>query len=193
MTQRPTRPTPDAPDSPWRTLRATEIYRNPWLTVTEFGVTRPDGSAGVYSVADPGDNVTIAAVDGEGRVLLVRDFIFPLQRWSWSLPGGAVEPEEDPLAAARRELAEEAELVAGDWLPLGSFWLTPGISPQTSLCFLARDLRAIAARSEPTEVISRVWTPLDDALDRCRHGEMRHATAALTLWLAREHLGGSGA
>ena len=73
---------PDAADSPWRTLAAREAYRNPWLSVTEYQVLRPDGAPGLYGVVDPGDNVTIddiirayeeqiEAVEGMGGKLIV--------------------------------------------------------------------------------------------------------------------------
>jgi 8-oxo-dGTP pyrophosphatase MutT (NUDIX family) len=177
------RPTADAPESPWRTLSAREQYRNPWMVVTEYQVIRPDGQPGIYGVVDPGDNVTIVARDDAGRVLLVRDFIFPMQQWAWSLPSGAVEPGEDPRVAAVRELREEGGVVADHWDALGNFWTTPGIAAQTSYLFLARDLTFVAAQPEPTEVITHQWVDLAEGLAMCQRGEIHHALAALALHL----------
>jgi 8-oxo-dGTP pyrophosphatase MutT (NUDIX family) len=182
-TVRQPRPSPDAPDSPWHTQSARETYRNPWVVVTEHQVIRPDGQPGIYGVVDPGDNVTIVARDEGGRVLLVRDFIYPMQQWAWSLPSGAVESGEDPFTAAVRELREEGGVRARRWGALGSFWTTPGIAAQTSYLFLARDLEAVAAHPEPTEVITHHWMALADALALCQRGEIRHALAALALHL----------
>ena len=103
---------PDAPGSPWRTVGAREMYRNPWLRVTEYQVIRPDGQPGIYGVVDPGDNVTIVALEDDERVWLVSEFLYPLQTAEWFLPTGAVERGEDILAAAQRELAEETGLRA---------------------------------------------------------------------------------
>ena len=72
-------PRPDAPESPWRTLAAREVYRNPWISVTEYQVVRPDGAPGIYGVVDPHDNAAIVALDDEARVLLVGEFLYPLQ------------------------------------------------------------------------------------------------------------------
>lgn len=178
---RTARPTQDAPDSPWRTLTSTERYRNPWLVVTEHATLRPDGNPGIYGIVDPGDNVTIVALNDQGQVLLVRDFIYPVQEWAWSLPSGAVEPGEDPAAAAARELAEEGGIAATDWQPLGTFWISPGISPQTSFLFLARSLQSVPAQPEPTEVLTSRWLPLAEAVRACADGTIRHAVSALAL------------
>jgi 8-oxo-dGDP phosphatase len=192
MQQHSARPTVDAPNSPWHTQERTEQYRNPWLVVTEHQVTRPDGQPGIYGVVDPGDNVTIVAIDDGGRVLLVHDFVYPVQEWSWSLPSGGVEPDETPAQAAMRELREEGGMVALQWTLLGRFWTTPGISPQMSHLYLARGLQAVPPAPEPTEVMTVRTMPLTEALAQCQRGEMRHAVTALGLWLASERLRSDG-
>lgn len=182
------RPTHDALGSPWRTLASAEKYHNPWLVVTEHQTVRPDGQMGIYGIVDPGDNVTMVALDDQGQVLLVRDFIYPVQAWAWSLPSGAVAAGEEPRAAAARELAEEGGVAAAEWQDLGTYWLSPGISPQTSFLFLARGLQTVPAHPEPTEVLTRRWLPLAAALRAARAGTIRHAVAALALLRAQELL-----
>jgi len=128
--------------TPWVTISAREVYRNPWLHVIEYSVRRPDGNPGIYGVIYPGDNAAIVALDAQDHVYLVGEFNFPLQRFEWMIPSGKVEDGEDPLAAARRELAEEVGMAASLWEPLGNYYLSSGISPQTTHVFLATDLSA---------------------------------------------------
>lgn len=175
----------DAADSPWRTLSAREAYRNQWISVTEYQVVRPDGSAGIYGVVDPGDNVTIVALDADDHVWVVEDFIYPIQRRGWFLPTGAIEHGEDPLPAAQRELAEETGLRAERWELLGAFYLTPGIANQRSYLFLARGLTEGEPQREPTEAgMTMRRMPLREACAASRHSETASAVTALGLALA---------
>ncbi|HET9111600.1 MAG TPA: NUDIX hydrolase [Ktedonobacterales bacterium] len=178
---------PDAEGSLWRTLSAREVYRNPWLSVTEYQVVRPDGSAGIYGVVDPGDNVTVVALDADADVWIIEDFIYPIQRRGWFLPTGAIERGEDPLLAAQRELVEETGLRAETWDLLGAFYLTPGIATQRSYLYLARGLTVGEPQREPTEAgMTMRRMPLRAALDASRRGETPSAVTALGLALAWE-------
>lgn len=174
----------DPPDSPWRTLAARAIYRNPWLAVTEYQVIRPDGQPGIYSVVDPGANATIVPLDAEGRVCLAGQFAYPAREYLWSLPSGRVDEGEEPLAAAHRELLEETGFRAEAWAELGRYYLTPGISSQVSYIYLARGLHAGVAQPEGTERITTRWLPLANALDACLRGEIRDAVSVLGIWRA---------
>lgn len=181
----------DALGSPWRTLDAREVYRNPWMTVTEYQVVRPDGQPGIYGVVDPGDNAAIVALDAEERVTLVGEFVYPVQVYCWMIPSGYAERGEDPLAAAKRELAEEAGLEAREWTALGAYYLSNGISTQTSYAFLARDLLGVTARPEGTEVLTLRSMPLAEARAMCLRNEIRDAPSVLALWRAWELLHGA--
>ena len=190
---RPTQPpTPhDAPGSPWRTLAAREAYRNPWLSVTEYQVIRPDGAPGIYGVVDPGDNVTIVALDEDEQVCIVEDFLYPIQMRGWFLPTGAVERGEEPLVAAQRELAEETGLRAARWEPLGAFYLTPGVATQRSYLYLARDLTHGAHQREGTEAsMTTRRMSLREACAASQRSEPANAVTALGLWLTWSRLHG---
>lgn len=178
---------PDAADSPWRTLAAREAYRNPWLSVTEYQVLRPDGAPGLYGVVDPGDNVTIVPLDDDQQVWVVEDFLYTLQQWSWFLPGGAVDADEDPLVAAQRELLEETGLRAARWELLGACYLSPGISTQRSYLYLARGLIEGEPQRDPAE--ARMTTrrmPLREALKASRTYATAEAVTLLGLMLTWE-------
>lgn len=182
----------DAPESPWRTVSSHEIYRNPWLTVTEYDVLRPDGERGIYGVVDPGPNVTIVALENDETIWLIREFSYPLQRARWILPTGRVEPGEDPMRAAQRELAEEVGLQAASWDKLGAFPLSGGISTQISHAYLARELHRGAAAPEGTERIEPRQMPLGQAYAACLDGAISDAPVVLAIWRAWALLHGGG-
>lgn len=170
--------------SPWQTLGVREVYRNPWMTVTEHAVIRPDGTRGIYGIVDPGDNAAIVALDDEGRVLLAGEYAYTMQRYEWKIPSGKVEEGEEPLPAAQRELAEETGITAREWSPLGAYYLSVGISTQTSHIFLARGLDLGEAQPEGTEVITLRRLPLAEAVGACLSGEIRDAPSVLGIWRA---------
>ena len=175
----------DAPGSPWRTLAARIAYRNHWMTVTEYQVIRPDGAPGIYGVVDPGDSVSVVALDDEERVWIVEDFLYAIQARGWVLPTGAIDHGEDSLQAAQRELAEEAGLRATSWEPLGAFYLSPGIVKQRSYFYLARGLTLGEPQREGSEAhMTARQMPLRDAYAASQRGETPAASTAIGLWLA---------
>ncbi|HEU5349821.1 MAG TPA: NUDIX hydrolase [Ktedonobacterales bacterium] len=183
---------PDTPDSPWRTLGSREVYRNPWMTVTEYDVIRPDGGRGIYGVVDPGANVTIVALEDDETLWLIREFSYPLQHARSILPTGRVEPGEDLLQAAQRELAEETGLRAARWKHLGAFPLSGGISTQISHAYLAQDLQRGEATLEGTERVEPHHMPLSEAYRACLAGTFSDATVVLAIWRAWTLLHGDG-
>jgi 8-oxo-dGTP pyrophosphatase MutT (NUDIX family) len=173
---------PGVSQSPWITISQREVYRNPWLYLVEYSVRRPDGNPGIYGVVYPGDNAAIVALDAKDQVYLVGEFNFPLQRYEWMIPSGKVEDGEDPLATAKRELLEEVGIAANSWEPLGAYYLSSGISPQTTHVFLATDLYAGAPQPEGTERLQVEPRPLAQVFDACLHNEIRDAPSVLGIW-----------
>ena len=137
-------------------------------------------------VRHPG-GVCVAAVDDEGRVALVRQFRYPLREHLWELPAGKLEPGEDPLPAARRELSEETGLEADRWTELGALYTSPGFSTETLYLYLARDLHQGEAHPDPNEFLDVTRLPLEELLARIDRGELRDAktvAGVLQTWRA---------
>jgi 8-oxo-dGDP phosphatase len=170
--------------SPWQTYESRDVYHNPWLHVVEYSVLRPDGKPGIYGVVYPGDNAAIVALDEQERVYLVGEFLYPLQRYEWMIPSGKVEAGEDPLTSAKRELAEEVGLRAEHWESLGAYYLSSGISPQTSHIFLARGLQVGSPKPEGTERLHIQLQSLDQVFDACLSNQVRDAPTVLGIWRA---------
>ena len=139
--------------------------------------------------AHPGA-VGVLALDDEDRVLLQSQYRHPVRRELWEPPAGLLDvPGEPELAAARRELAEEADLVAGRWWRLVSFFTSPGGSDEHITVFLARDLSPVPEGSSfvrEDEEIGMVpaWVPLDDAVTAVLDGSLRNPTAVVGILAA---------
>ncbi|TFB78976.1 NUDIX domain-containing protein [Terrimesophilobacter mesophilus] len=126
--------------------------------------------------------VAILAEDREGRILLIKQYRHPIGYRDWELPAGLLDVEgEAPLAAAQRELAEEADLEAADWSPLCQFFSSPGGSSEIITVFRARSLTPAALafdrHAEESELELR-WEPFDDVLAAVLEGRVRNAILA---------------
>lgn len=136
--------------------------------------------------------VAIVALDAQERVLLIQQYRHPIRHRDWELPAGLLDVAgEEPLEAARRELAEEADLVATHWEPLVSSWTTPGGNDELIHVFLATGISAAPAAHarEDEEADIRVeWVPLDAAVDAVLTGRMRNGILSIGVLAASQRL-----
>ncbi len=131
----------------------------------------------------------IVPVFEDSTTVLVRQWRYPWRQTSWEVPAGTLEEGEEPLACARRELAEEAGLEADSWTSLGTLRPSALMDSQQHL-FLARGLREVGRAPEAYEadMVAR-RLPLADALDEALTGGVMHATAVAVLARAGRVLG----
>ena len=101
-----------------------------------FAVLVEDG----YEVAHTPDAVAIVAVDAGGRIVFVRQQRTAVGAKVLELPAGLIDPGEEPLETAKRELREETGLRGGRWRELASFWTSPGFVDERVTVFVADDL-----------------------------------------------------
>jgi 8-oxo-dGTP pyrophosphatase MutT (NUDIX family) len=173
----------------WETLCGKEIYRNPWIVLTEYQVLRPDGESGIYGVvAFQNKAIGILPVDAEGRVALVGQWRFPLGCYSWEIPEGGGPLGTDYLEAARRELMEETGLHASSWDFLMRMHLSNSVTDEEALIYVATGLTQGQAKPEGSEDISLAWVTLQEALELIREGRITDSmtVAALQAWALRK-------
>ncbi|RLQ86572.1 NUDIX hydrolase [Mycetocola zhadangensis] len=110
--------------------------------------------------------VAVFAMDENDQVLLIQQYRHPVRSREWEIPAGLLDIEgEDPLVAAKRELAEEVDLEARDWDVLAEFATSPGGSDEVIRIYLARGLTATSEpferEAEEADIVTR-WAPLDE-------------------------------
>ena len=133
--------------------------------------------------------VAVLAIDDDDRVLLINQYRQPVRTRLWEIPAGLLDVEgEDPLDAAKRELAEETDLVADDWSEPLAFFTSPGQSDEQVTLYEARGLHSAPAphhrTDEEAEIVVR-WVSLDEALDAAFSGRIGNAILLIALLRAR--------
>lgn len=167
---------------PWTRRTRRVAYENPWITVWHDEVTRPDGGAGIYGVVHFANlAVGALAIDDAGRVLLVGQHRYALDRYSWEIPEGGVPAGESPLDGAQRELREETGIEAADWIELCRSHLSNSVSDEEAILFLATDLTHVEATPDGTESLAVRWVSFDEVLAMTLDGRISDAMTILAV------------
>jgi 8-oxo-dGTP pyrophosphatase MutT (NUDIX family) len=160
------------------------------------------GVAGVVRreyIKHPGA-VGVLAIDDQDRVAVIDQYRHPVGMVLWEIPAGLLDVAgEPPLAAAQRELGEEADLVAGTWHVLADWMLSPGGTSEAFRCFLARDLTEVPdgerhQRHGEELAMTVRWVPLEELRDGILAGRLHSPSlvvGVLAALAARDAAGGS--
>ncbi len=165
------------------------VYRGRVWDVRSDTVRYGDGEIVRQYVAHPGA-VAIVAIDDQERVALIQQYRHPIRHRDWEIPAGLLDiAGEPPIDTARRELAEEVDLVAASVEPLLSIFTTPGGNDEIVHIFLARGLSPAPHthdREQEEADIRLEWVPLTDAVDAVLAGRMRNGILAAGVMAAAE-------
>jgi ADP-ribose pyrophosphatase len=156
------------------------------FTVVRRKFLTPDGRMHAReTVQHPGAVVVLPLLE-DGRVSLIRNYRSAVDQTLIELPAGTLEPNEDPLQTARRELEEETGFQAAVIEPLCQFFMSPGILNERMHAFLATELTAGPARLEAGEQIEPCLVPWSEALAMAEDGRIQDAkTIAVLFWYDR--------
>ncbi len=149
-----------------------EVYKCGLFRVTEEEAKDPSGFDIKRSIVRHMGSAVMMAVDERSRILLVRQFRLPAEKYLWELPAGRLDPGENPLQAARRELREETGYKAKTWKRLAVFWPSPGYVGEKMTIFLATDLTQGEAEPMDDERIECRWFTRKELDEMIRDGKI---------------------
>ncbi len=168
---------------PWTITAQREVYDNPWISVQEYGVIRPDGTPGLYGVMEPKHlAVGVVPIFPNGDTLLVGQYRFAIDQQSWECPEGGGGKDDVPLESAKRELAEETGCSAAHWLELGRYAVSNSVTAEWAVGYVAWGLSEGDPDREGTEadmIVKRL--PFHQAYSMAMSGEITDAFSIIML------------
>jgi ADP-ribose pyrophosphatase len=171
---------PPAPGLPLRS-ESRVVLRGAIFDVVSAQVTLPSGIEQDLLVVEHPGAVAIAAVTDSGELVLVRQYRHAAREVLLELPAGRLERGEEPLAAARRELAEETGRSARRWRALATFLPAPGFCSERIHLFEARGLKPVPQRLDPDEDLEVVLLAPEQVLAQARDAKTLLAASWLIM------------
>lgn len=171
-----------------KTLSREEKYQGRILSVHVDQVLLPNGNTSTREVVEHVDGVAVLPMDERNNVLTVTQYRYVFGRTLLEIPAGKLDPGEDPVTGALRELKEETGAVPDTFLPLGRIIPAPGCYGETLHLFLARGLRMEAQHLDPDEFLNVERIPFDEMVHRCLNGEIEDAKTVAAVLKAKVQL-----
>lgn len=174
---------------PWRVLESVTVVSSPWLTVYEQRVRLESGrEIERFHVVSAPSWAAVLCLTPEGQAVLVRQYRHGLGAPSLELPAGVIEPGEDPLVAAQRELREETGYESSAWRPLLAVATEPSRHQNRAHFFVAEHaVQHSTPAPDADEDVEVVLVGQSELTELIGAGEIQHAVhIAAILWAERE-------
>ena len=172
---------------PYTITSSEPIYKNPWITVVEDKILRPDGTEGTFGTVDYIPGLSIVALNENHEIYLVKEYYYVLEKEGIQTPTGGIDEGETPLEAAKRELLEETGCASNTWIDLGLIHpFTMIIKSPTSL-FLALDTYEKLPQPQD-KMVRKVHVPFEKAYNMVMDGMISHAPSCVAILKAKIYL-----
>jgi ADP-ribose pyrophosphatase len=173
-----------------RVISSKTAFRGPVFSVMTDQVEEPGNVRARRDVIRHSGSIVVLPLDDSGRtplVLLERQYRYAAGRRMWELPAGRVDPGENHIAAAKRELIEETGYTASRWQKALFFYVSPGFLDESMTVYLASGLKKGMAQPEEDERIAVRFFPLRQAVRMATSGKIIDAkTIASLFWLEKK-------
>lgn len=155
-----------------KTLNSKLIYDGKVMKIIRYEIVTANSYKSFREVVVHNGGVVIVALTNDNKIILVKQFRYPLKRTILEVPAGKLEKDENPDDAAKRELEEETGYRAKNWKSLGYINTTPGICTEKLYLYFASDLEYVGDHPDKGEVLQCFEYGLDEIYKMIQDGEI---------------------
>ncbi|MBO8170606.1 MAG: NUDIX hydrolase [Bacillaceae bacterium] len=166
-----------------KTISSEVIYDGKIIRVQVDDVELPSGKTAKREIVRHSGAVAVMPITDDNRLVMVRQFRKPLDRELLEIPAGKLEPDEDPLDCARRELKEETGFTADSLHHIASFYTSPGFADEIIHMYRTEGLSAGEAQPDDDEFVEMVTLTLEEAFSRIESGDIRDAKTIMAVYV----------
>lgn len=169
-------------------LSCKEIFQGHVFDVHVDTILRPDGKSATREVVEHPGGVTILPLNDHDEIIMVRQFRYAKKQALLEIPAGKLEPGEDPLTCAKRELGEETGFSADEIIDLGHIYPTPGYCAETIYMYAAMGLHPGSTHPDDGEFLEVDRIPFTQAVEMIVRGEIVDAKTCVAILKLKEIL-----
>jgi len=164
-----------------KVLKEETVFSGRAVRLRIVTVEKASGVVTTREIVEHDDVIACVVLDGEGNVIMERQYRRPAGRVLLEIPAGGIDPGETPEQAVRRELQEEIGYIPGKLTKLGGFYAAPGYCTEYLHVFLAEDLKPSRLTAEDTDEIELVRVPILQIKGLIARGEIQDAKSVAGL------------
>jgi len=173
----------DETKNPWKTLNKEMIYESAWIKLHKHDVINPAGKPALYSYVEFKNlAIGIVPLDENNNTWLVGQFRYPTNCYSWEIIEGGGKMDVDPIESAKRELKEEAGIIAEEYEELLRLHLSNSATDELAIIYVARNLRFEDAEPEESELLQLKKVHISEAYQMCLNGEINDAISVAAIY-----------
>lgn len=169
-------------------INSKKVFGGEILELFYDSVKLPNGRIATREkVAHPGA-VGVVPLTGDGKIILVKQYRYPVEDITIEIPAGKIDKKEPPLICAKRELEEEVGAINGKLILLSSFYTTPGFSNEILHLYLAIDFKRIDNSLDEDEFLEIIEPGIEKAVNWIKEGKIRDSKTIIGVLMAKDFL-----
>ena len=173
-------------------IESRTLYEGLIVNVRRDVAEMPNGTRVAREVVEHPGGVGIVPVTKDNKVLMVRQYRYPMEEVLLEIPAGKLDEGEEPYACAVRELSEETGCTAGKIVYLGASYPSPGFCRETLYVYLALDLQYGEMHLDENELLSVEPVDIDELVDKIMANELPDGKSIIGIMKAKKYLERNG-